>query len=129
MRPRSVARVTFGDVREPGPWWVRTRETARTVRRGKMAASYWLGLLTFDTGQYDVTIDYLDRRILQAVPNGPWTSGARYNLGRAYESIRQIKKAQALLQTGSSLQEHGNRLRARWIGQEAAASQDEEAEE
>jgi hypothetical protein len=106
-----------------------TGETARTVRRGKMDASYWLGLLTFDCGQYDVAIDYFDRRTLQDAPNGPWTSGARYNLGRAYESIRQIKKAQALFQTGSSPQEHGNRLRARWIGQEATESQDGGAEE
>ena len=98
-----------------------TQETARTVRRGKIDASYWLGLLTFDTRQYEVAIDYLDRRTLKADPNGPWTSGARYNLGRAYEATGQIKKAQAWLQIGPSPQEHGNRLRGRWIGQQAAA--------
>jgi tetratricopeptide (TPR) repeat protein len=85
-------------------------------REAKKKASYWLGLLSFDDGQYDVAIDYLQKRTLGATPDGPWTQGARYNLGRAYESLGRVEEAATwYMSDEDSPQSHGNRLRARWL--------------
>ena len=41
----------------------------------KSDASYWLGLLSYDLGKYEVADDWLRTRTLEAFPNGPWTAG------------------------------------------------------
>lgn len=56
------------------------------MRRTKQNASYWLGLMAFDRGQYDVAIDYLEKRLLGLEPQTIWSSGAHHALGRAYEA-------------------------------------------
>ena len=85
------------------------------VSDSKQAASYWLGLVTFEEGDYKAAIDHLQKRTLEASPDGPWTTGARYNLGRAYEALGQIDQAVALYKMKGSPQDHGNRLRAKWL--------------
>ena len=52
---------------------------------------------------------------LEAVPNGPWTDGARYNAARCYEALGELEKAIELLETGDSPQQHGNLLRAKML--------------
>ncbi len=94
------------------------------IRQAKHHASYWLGLLTFDTGEYEVAVDFLRNRTLQATPDGPWTRGARYNLARAYEALGKTKQAIALYETSDeSPQSHGNRLRARRLREQASQAQ------
>jgi len=86
----------------------------------KQDASYWLGLLAFDRGNYPAAIDYLNTRVLEAAPDGPWTFGARYNLGRAYEAQGQTDAAIRAYQSDYSPQRSGNLLRAKRLRESQA---------
>jgi Tetratricopeptide repeat len=66
--------------------------------------------------------DWLRRPELVAT-GSPWAAGARYNLARTYESQGMFDEAIALYEQGESPQQHGNRLRAKWL-----ASRPKEAE-
>jgi len=79
-------------------------------------ASYWLGLLRYDLGKYQVAADWFARRTLAATPEGPWTTGARYNLARTHEALGDLPAAIELLEASDSPQRHGNLLRARELG-------------
>jgi len=82
----------------------------------KMDASYWLGLIAAHQGNTEAAIDWLATRTLEPFPNGPWTPGAKYNLGRVYEADGQIAKAvEAYRSDADSPARHGNLLRARWL--------------
>lgn len=81
----------------------------------KADASYWLGLLSYDLGKFEVAVDWLRTRTLEAFPNGFWTLGARYNLARTYEQLGKTDKAIELLEADQSPQRHGNLLRARQL--------------
>ena len=88
--------------------------------RGKQDASYWLGLVAFEQGNYPSAIDYFTQRTLAAIPNSPWLVGASYNTARAYEASGQPKQAQEWYyrpQT-STPSTYGNVLRATWLGEE-----------
>jgi tetratricopeptide (TPR) repeat protein len=89
---------------------------ARTIRgAGKAAAGYWLGLLSFDRGNYDVALNWLGERTLDLGSQGFWASGARYNLARTYEALGNVEEAVRLLESEAeeAPQRHGNLLRAR----------------
>jgi tetratricopeptide (TPR) repeat protein len=81
----------------------------------KADASYWLGLLSYDLGKYEVADDWLRTRTLEAFPSGPWTAGARYNLARTLIKLGKIEEALPLLEADESPQWHGNRLLARQL--------------
>jgi tetratricopeptide (TPR) repeat protein len=81
----------------------------------KQHASYWIGLAQYDLGQYEAAIDWLKERTLDAYPNGVWTPGARYNLGRTYEALGRIEDARRVYFQSESHQRHGNLLRARLL--------------
>ena len=83
--------------------------------RIKVDASYWLGLLRFDLGDYEVAAHWLKDQTLESEPDGPWAAGARYNLARTYERLGRTEEAAKLLATGDSPQSYGNKLRARWL--------------
>ncbi|MCO6459460.1 MAG: tetratricopeptide repeat protein, partial [Pirellulaceae bacterium] len=83
------------------------------LRESRQLASFWLGLAQYDTGRYPDAIDWLDKRTLQADPQGRWAGGARYNLGRTYEVLGQFERARELYFADDSPQAHGNRVRAR----------------
>jgi len=108
---------------------------------GKATATFWLGLLAYETGNYKVAADFFGDRLLKAnepepdpqanQPGAPsaraeerWMAGARYNLARCYEAESypaelptadpaelQTRAANLLRQT-TGPQERGNRLRA-----------------
>ena len=59
----------------------------QTLARAKLDASYWLGLIAAQQGNHEAAVDWLATRTLEAAPDGPWTWGARYNLGRVYEAL------------------------------------------
>ena len=88
----------------------------------KEDASYWLGLVAFERGDYDTAIDYFQKRTLDASPKGPWTAGARYNLGRSYEAQGKSAEAVRQYEAGQSPQRPGNLLRARWLKERATAT-------
>lgn len=94
---------------------ISSKQKKITYREAKRNAAYWLGLLSYDTGRYAVSESWLRKRVLEVEPDGPWTSGARYNLARALQAQGKIKEAVKLLQGDKSPQSHGNQVLARRI--------------
>lgn len=90
------------------------------VTRSKQNATYWMGLLQVGRGKPTDAIQYFQRLTLDQWPDGPWTSGARYNLARVYEETGDPAKAAALYAADVSPQFHGNRLRGRWLAEKQA---------
>jgi tetratricopeptide (TPR) repeat protein len=116
---------TIGDHREAAQLYTdkSVRPTDRAIAQtpsgerrvnssAKLDATYWVGLLLFDDGKFDVAAPWLERPELQAAESR-WKSGASYNLARTYEAQGKIDQAVALLEAGTSPQRHGNLLRAR----------------
>ena len=92
------------------------RDLTEACFTGKCYASYWLGALAMEQGNYASAIDYFSNRTLAVGPTSQWTLGAQYNLARAYEASGQRDKAIQLYQAnGSSPGAYGNALRARWL--------------
>jgi hypothetical protein len=86
------------------------------LARAKMDASYWLGLIAAEQGNHEAAIDWLATRTLKADPNGPWTGGAIYSLGRVYEANGQIAEAaQTYRSDRRSPALRGNLVRANWL--------------
>ncbi len=83
----------------------------------KAASSYWLGLLSYDRGNYEIAASWLGGRSLEREPQGKWAHGARYNLARTYEVLGRHGEAIKLLESDpeEAPQRYGNRLRARQI--------------
>jgi tetratricopeptide (TPR) repeat protein len=100
------------------------RETSPARRRvdlaAKLNATYWLGLLSFDEGRYDVAAHWISRPELRA--DTFRKAGADYNLARTYEAQGRFEEAAALLEGDTSPQRHGNRLRARRLRMQPANS-------
>jgi TolA-binding protein len=84
----------------------------RVDNSAKLDATYWIGLLSFADGKFDIAESWLNRPELHAT-DSRWAFGARYNLARSYEAQGRIEEAIALLNADSSPQQHGNKLRAR----------------
>lgn len=78
----------------------------------KQAASYWLGLIAYESRELEVAVDYFQARTLEAYSDCVWTHGAQYNLARTYEAMGETDKAVRLYQQDTSPQRHGNALRA-----------------
>jgi tetratricopeptide (TPR) repeat protein len=96
----------------------RVRFRNMSCMRGKVAASFWLGVISFEQGGYAPAIDYFSKRVLEASPASPWTVGARYNLGRTHEAAGEPQRAIDAY-TGGSISPlfHGALLRARWLNE------------
>ena len=90
----------------------------------KVNAGYWLGLLKADEGRPEVAKHWLEVQTLEASPNSPWTSGARYNLARCYEELGELEKAIELLEQGDPPQRLGNLLRARMLKAQRGGNND-----
>jgi tetratricopeptide (TPR) repeat protein len=89
-----------------------SNDKRRVDTTAKLNATYWLGLLSFDDGKYDVAAHWFGRPELSD-EGSPWAHGARYNLARTYEAQGNLAEAIALLEQDASSQQHGNKLRAR----------------
>jgi hypothetical protein len=89
---------------------------------GKADASYWLGLLSYDRGNYEVALNWLGDRTLDVAANGRWADGARYNLARTQEALGNYAEAAKLLESdpADAPQRYGNLLRARRLAAKAA---------
>ena len=98
-------------------------ETAFFIR-AKEDASFWLGLIAFESGNYRSAIDYFATRTLQAWQDGPWTHAAKYNLARTYEASGQPDIAIQWYKIDSNSPTlFGNLLRARWLKELQPASE------
>jgi tetratricopeptide (TPR) repeat protein len=126
---QAVTLYSDDRVRPPKSILNRMEPIKRSIySRVKIDASYWLGLLSYDLGNYSVAVNWLKNLTLEAEPNGPWTAGARYNLARTYEAMGNLEEAISLLDADDSPQSYGNRLRARqlrWQLDEAQEGQEE----
>jgi tetratricopeptide (TPR) repeat protein len=98
-------------------WRAMLRGQTMVAQQVKQAASYWLGLVHYETGRYDVAVDWLKTRTLEAGEGNAWASGARYNLARCYEALGNIKQARELLLLDDSAQQHGSLLLAQRLRQ------------
>ena len=84
--------------------------------RAKQDASYWLGLIAAENHSYASAVDYFMQRTIQAWPNGPWTHGAYYNLGRVYERTAEPRKAVETFRSDTTSPSYaGNLVRANWL--------------
>ncbi len=83
----------------------------------KNAASYWVGLLLFDQGKFDLAEGWFGDPRLAAEAGDYWAPGTRYNLARTYEAEGKNAEAIKLYEADDSPQRDGNRLRARWLKQ------------
>jgi hypothetical protein len=91
--------------------------------RGKQDATYWLGLIAYQRGNYPSAVHYFARRTLELAANGPWSDGARYNLARTFEAAGDPERA--ILQyssNGDSPGYLGDLLRAKWLKRETDKS-------
>ncbi len=98
------------------------------MRDAKQAASFWIGLIFFEQGDYPNAIDYFQNRSLGSKQENPWADAARYNLARTYEASGDLPKAVKLYGADTtSPQSWGNRLRAKWLQEpQTPAAQDSE---
>ena len=84
--------------------------------RGKQDASYWLGLIAYQRGNYPDAVYWFARRTLEVMPEGYWSDGARYNLARTFEASGDPERA--ILQYDSNAGSPGylgDLLRAKWL--------------
>ena len=92
------------------------RQQVDAIIQGKVAASYWLGLIEYEQGDYVAALDYFGRRTLQFGPSVFWATGAHYNIARTWEASGQRQKAIAAYETSLLLRnDNGNLVRARWL--------------
>ncbi|MEM8945861.1 MAG: tetratricopeptide repeat protein [Planctomycetota bacterium] len=113
---QAIALYQDPRVRPPNAQIQRLEPAKRPLYQiSKGDASYWLGLLSYDLGRYRVAKDWLEKRTLEARPDGPWTAGARYNLARTYEAMGDLATAIKLLEESDSPQRIGNLLRVRQL--------------
>jgi tetratricopeptide (TPR) repeat protein len=96
-------------------WRNRLQNQKLLAQHVKRNASYWLGLVHYDTARYAAAVDWLKNRTLDASDGSPWAAGARYNLARTYEAQGQFQAARDMLLLDKSPQKHGNLLRARQL--------------
>ena len=91
-------------------------QTEAHVRAAKIDASYWLGLVVEQSGNYAAAEDYFRTRVLAADPDGKWRHGAIYNLARVCEATGRTAEAIELYQNDKDAPGlSGNLVRARWL--------------
>jgi hypothetical protein len=107
------------------------QEQMTLILLGKMDASYWLGLVTYERGSYSAAFDYFGKYTLNAWPGmpSPWTAGAIYNLGRTREAEGKIDEAAKIYRSNTSAADAaGQLLRSKWL-REVNEEKKPEAEE
>lgn len=117
MEDAKKAEAVMGIRRDPrmsDAQWSQIVKQEKVLRtQGKQHASYFLALSHMDNGDYSIAANWLQKRTLDASPDGPWTNGARYNLARCFEQLGDYEKAEQLYLIDESPQRHGNLIRAR----------------
>jgi hypothetical protein len=104
-----------GEFESEALWRGRLASSRQLMQTSKDDASYWLGLVQYDSGRPEAAVEWFARRTLEATPDGPWTAGARYNLARTYEALGDYDQALDLLYQGVSPQSTGDQVRARYL--------------
>lgn len=79
----------------------------------KIHASYFMGLAQYDRGAFAVAVEWFRNRTLEAMPDGPWTLGAKYNLARSLEALQKYREAREIYLSSQGPQKEGDLIRAR----------------
>lgn len=79
----------------------------------KVHASYFMGLAQYDRGAFAVAVEWFRNRTLEAMPDGPWTLGAKYNLARSLEAQQKYREAREIYLASQGPQKEGDLIRAR----------------
>ena len=96
------------------------------MRQGKVTATYWLGLIQYDTNRMDLAKNWFRQRVLDDGLQSDWEDAAKYNLARTFETSGEMDQATELYKTEGLPQEHGNRIRARMISRETEPAESTE---
>jgi hypothetical protein len=91
---------------------LQAQEIVDAILRGKLDASYWLGLIEFEEKEYPAALDYFNVRVVNLDHGLVWAEGAHYNVGRCLEANGQ--RAAAIKEYESSTNA-ANLVRARWL--------------
>jgi hypothetical protein len=87
-------------------------------------STYFLGLAKYEQREYVAATNFLDTLYLRRYPEGRFTAGARYNLGRCAEAQQDIDQAVALYTVrDTNPQSVGNLIRARRLGWKPEAAE------
>jgi hypothetical protein len=98
---------------------IAAQKTALTIT--KVHASYFMGLAQYDRGAFPVAVEWFQNRTLGAMPDGPWTPSAKYNLARSLEALQKYREAREIYLANQGPQKEGDLLRARRLKQLADA--------
>lgn len=93
----------------------RLRQAQSLFGDSKLDASFLLGQLQFDLGNYESSIGWLKKRTVEDPRAARWYSAAWYTLARAYQERGELENCIAALAHEPSPSEAGNRLRARYL--------------
>jgi hypothetical protein len=86
-------------------------------------STYFLGVAKFEQQDYKASTNWMAKSYLEKYPEGRWAASARYHLGRCAEAQGDTAKAiEYYTMTDKSLQAAGNRVRARRLGWDPAAT-------
>jgi len=114
--PQIQASLGLVRTRENDKEWQFRLQMAKGMAIGiKQSATYWLGMIHYDTGRLETAVEWLKYRTLDATDQNPWKPGARYNLARVYEAQGNLELARKTLLLDDSTQRHGNLLLARYL--------------
>jgi len=97
------------------------------MRQGKVTATYWLGLIQYDTNRFDLAKNWFQQWVLGDGLESDWENAARYNLARTFESLGETDKAIEIYKLEGLPEEHGNRIRARLISRETESAETPES--
>lgn len=98
-------------------WQNRLASSHLLATQAKQHSTYWLAISHYESGNYEAAAKWLQERTIDASPDGTWTAGARYNLGRAYEALGKYDQAREIYSADDSPQAFGNHLRAKLLKQ------------
>jgi tetratricopeptide (TPR) repeat protein len=107
-------------------WQMRLEAGKQLLRQATDAATYWMGLVHYESGNYSAAAQWLSK-VIEAESPSQWLSGARYNLGRTHEQLGQWEEAQRMYRADVSPQQHGSLLRARALRLRTEAGQASDA--
>ncbi|NLF70532.1 MAG: tetratricopeptide repeat protein [Candidatus Anammoximicrobium sp.] len=114
--PEVQASLGMVRTRENDQEWRYRLQIAKGMTIGiKQTATYWLGMIHYETGHFDTAVTWLKQRTLDASDQNPWKPGARLNLARVYEAQGDLELARKTLLLDDSPQRHGNLLLARYL--------------
>ncbi len=94
---------------------MRVRQAQMLYGFSKVDANFLLAQLHYDRGNYESTVNWLEKRILPDNRAETWHAASHYLLARAHIELGHKSEAETSLAHQPSPQEPGNRLRLRYL--------------